>query len=174
MHTPKSPQKAHQVEYVRPSLLSPVSFSFVLTRIKSSVFVCVCTVMIICMCRDEARQSFSWIVYMLHVIKDVRVIIDEKPYKIGCRRQLKTIQSSVFILYCVIPLFVLFWIDSLTRSAKPLKLIRGSEIFRLFSILPRNVLRWWMVDCGRHTTLLALMPYFLKEKLEVKISLFER
>jgi hypothetical protein len=32
-----------------------------------------------------------------------------------------------------------------------------------------------MVDCGRrHTTLLALMPYFLKEKLEVKISLFER
>lgn len=45
---------------------------------------------------------------MLHVIKDVRVIIDEKPYKIGCRRQLKTIQSSVFILYCVIPLFVLF------------------------------------------------------------------
>lgn len=82
MHTPKSPQKAHHVEYVRPSLLSPVSFSFVLTRIKSSVFVCVCTVMIICMCRDEARQSFSWIVYMLHVIKDVRVIIDEKPYKI--------------------------------------------------------------------------------------------
>lgn len=98
----------------------------------------------------------------IHVIKDMRVIIDEKPYKIACRRQLKTIQSSVFILYCV-PF--LFWIDSLTRSAKPLKLIQGSdEIFRLFSILPRNVLRWWMVDCGgRHTTLLALMPYFLKE-----------